>query len=124
MSKSIILTDCYYMVYSGGYYVSSGADKIFAQPATLTGGHLPPPPELLSPPVVTNICTQTGSIGVLLGKFLINELMEKKLGITRDAVEKGAHSEIFSLFKDWKESEYAVLNHMADSIYRLTLTHP
>src|SRR5204863_4260846 len=49
---------------SGGYYVAAPADKIVAEPATLTG-----------------------SIGVLAGKLVISELLHK-LGITGDSVER------------------------------------
>ena len=50
---------------SGGYYVAAPADKIVAEPATLTG-----------------------SIGVVGGKVLLGGLSEK-LGISWDAVQLG-----------------------------------
>src|SRR5215469_4337099 len=61
---------------SGGYYVAAPADKIFAHEATLTG-----------------------SIGVLAGKMVIGGLLQK-LGITTDAVQKGANSGMFSPVED------------------------
>src|SRR5712671_816229 len=61
---------------SGGYYVAAPADKIVAQPATLTG-----------------------SIGVLAGKLVIGEFLHK-LGITTDAAERGANAGMFSAIKD------------------------
>src|SRR5262249_11338588 len=48
---------------SGGYYIAAPADKIVAQPATLTG-----------------------SIGVLAGKFVLSEFLHK-LGVTDDAAQ-------------------------------------
>ena len=57
---------------SGGYYVAAPADKIVAEPATLTG-----------------------SIGVLAGKIVVGGLMQK-LGITTDAAERGANAGMFS----------------------------
>jgi protease-4 len=56
---------------SGGYYVSVGCDKIVAEPTAITG-----------------------SIGVIAGHFVIQELLEEKLGI-RPAVFKSGEK------KDW-----------------------
>src|SRR6516165_6543045 len=50
---------------SGGYYVAAAADKIVAQPATLTG-----------------------SIGVLAGKLVVADLL-KKVGVSTDSVQIG-----------------------------------
>ena len=53
---------------SGGYYIAAPADKIVAQPATLTG-----------------------SIGVLAGKLVVTGLLDK-LGVTSEAVQRGANA--------------------------------
>src|SRR5262249_43262154 len=50
---------------SGGYYISMGCDKIFAEPGTITG-----------------------SIGVIGGKLALGGLMEK-IGVTTDTVTVG-----------------------------------
>ena len=57
---------------SGGYYISMGADKVFAEPGTITG-----------------------SIGVTGGKFVLGGLMEK-LGVTTDTITVGKNGTIFS----------------------------
>ncbi len=62
---------------SGGYYVAAPADKIVAQPATLTG-----------------------SIGVLAGKLVIAQLLNK-IGVTTDSAERGANSGMFSTLRDF-----------------------
>ena len=62
---------------SGGYYIAAQADKIVAQPATLTG-----------------------SIGVLAGKLVVTGLLDK-LGVTSDAVKRGANAAMFSPFEDF-----------------------
>ncbi len=58
---------------SGGYFISMAADVIVAQPGTVTG-----------------------SIGVLSGKAVVGQLLER-IGVTTDSVTKGAHSAMFSL---------------------------
>ena len=56
---------------SGGYYASVACDKIVAEPTTITG-----------------------SIGVIMGHFVLQELLEKKLGIQPVIIKSG-------LKKDW-----------------------
>src|SRR5207253_142636 len=60
---------------SGGYYIAAPADKIVAEPATLTG-----------------------SIGVVAGKLVLDELIHK-LGVTTDAVQTGSNAKMFSWFE-------------------------
>ena len=57
---------------SGGYYISMGCDKIFAEPGTLTG-----------------------SIGVVGGKIVTGGLM-RKAGVTTDVISFGKNSNLFS----------------------------
>ncbi|HVH82517.1 MAG TPA: signal peptide peptidase SppA [Stellaceae bacterium] len=78
---------------SGGYYVAAPADKIVAEPATLTG-----------------------SIGVLAGKIVLGGLMEK-LGITTDAVERGANAGMFSAASAFSPSARERLNAELDDTY-------
>jgi protease-4 len=78
---------------SGGYYVAAPADKIVAEPATITG-----------------------SIGVLAGKLVFAELM-KKLGITTDTVERGANSGMFSITSDFSPRGRERLDHLLDTTY-------
>jgi protease IV len=79
---------------SGGYYVAAPADKIVAEPATLTG-----------------------SIGVLAGKLVVSGLLQK-LGITTDAVETGANAGMFSAVRDFSPEALQRLNTLLDVTYR------
>ena len=78
---------------SGGYYIAAPADKIVADPATLTG-----------------------SIGVVAGKPVVSGLMEK-LGASSDALQTGANAGMFSLFQDFSPSEHDRLTAVIDDIY-------
>lgn len=78
---------------SGGYYVAAPADKIVAEPATLTG-----------------------SIGVLAGKLALGGLMQK-LGITSDAAQRGANSGMFSAAEDFTAAERQRLDAELDDTY-------
>lgn len=55
---------------SGGYYMSMAADKIVAEPLTLTG-----------------------SIGVITGKFNLSELYER-VGFTKEIISKGRFAQV------------------------------
>jgi protease-4 len=70
---------------SGGYWVAMAADKIVAQPQTLTG-----------------------SIGVLAGKFSMAGLYEK-LGVTAEKIAFGDKADIFSTFRPFTREERKVL---------------
>ena len=78
---------------SGGYYVAAPADKIVAEPATITG-----------------------SIGVLAGKLVFAELM-KKFGITTDSAQRGANSGMFSITGDFTLQGRERLDHLLDTVY-------
>jgi protease-4 len=78
---------------SGGYYVAAPADKIVAEPATLTG-----------------------SIGVLAGKIVLGGLMEK-LGVTSDAVARGANSGMYSAMSGFSPQARERLNSELDETY-------
>ena len=78
---------------SGGYYIAAPADKIVAEPATLTG-----------------------SIGVLAGKLVISELLQK-LGITGDSVQRGANAAMFSVFEDFSPAGRQRLDAFLDEVY-------
>lgn len=57
---------------SGGYYIAAKAEKIVAEPGTLTG-----------------------SIGVVLGRFATAGLEREHLGITRDSIARGENAGIW-----------------------------
>jgi protease-4 len=79
---------------SGGYYVAAPADKIVAEPATLTG-----------------------SIGVLGGKIIVGELMEK-LGVTIDGAQRGANADMYSAVQDFSPQARQRFVDELDDTYR------
>jgi protease IV len=78
---------------SGGYFVAAPADKIVAQPGTLTG-----------------------SIGVYSGKFLLTGLWDK-LGIRWERVASGASAGQNSPNRDFTPAEWARFQENLDRIY-------
>lgn len=80
---------------SGGYYIACPADVIVAQPATITG-----------------------SIGVVAGKVVISDLLERHLGLTTGAVEHGGSARMFSLRRGFTDEERTRLGAMLDRVYR------
>ena len=79
---------------SGGYYVAAAADKIVAEPATLTG-----------------------SIGVLAGKIVMADLF-KKLGISTDSAQIGTNAAMFSSTSDFSERAHSRLEAFLDDTYK------
>ena len=78
---------------SGGYYIAASADKIVAEPATLTG-----------------------SIGVVAGKFITTGLWNK-LGVTWDTVEAGDNAALFSTIEDFTPKGRARFETFLDDVY-------
>ncbi len=78
---------------SGGYYIAAPADRIVAEPATLTG-----------------------SIGVVGGKVLLGGVSEK-LGITWDALQFGKNAGIDSVVQDWTPAEHQRFEQLLDVTY-------
>lgn len=78
---------------SGGYYIAAPADKIVAEPATLTG-----------------------SIGVVSGKLVIDGLLQK-LGVTWDAAQIGQNADIASSMADFTPQGYARFEAFLDAVY-------
>jgi len=68
---------------SGGYYVSALANRIVARPTTLSG-----------------------SIGIWGGKFVLADLHEK-LGVGREAVQRGAMANLYSEMAPFSDEERA-----------------
>jgi protease IV len=78
---------------SGGYYISMGANRIFAEPGTLTG-----------------------SIGVVGGKVAIGGLLEK-VGITTSVISRGKNSGIMSMISGFTPTERESMQRMLNDIY-------
>jgi len=79
---------------SGGYYVAAAADKIVAEPATLTG-----------------------SIGVLAGKLVVADLL-KKIGVSTDSAQIGANAAMFSPTADFSARAHSRLEAFLDETYK------
>jgi protease IV len=78
---------------SGGYYVSMGADAIVANPGTITG-----------------------SIGVITGKLVIRDLLER-LGIGSDTVRTNANADASSMDAPFTPEQRAHQEAEADLVY-------
>ncbi len=78
---------------SGGYFVAMGADKIVAEPGTITG-----------------------SIGVLGGKLLTTGLWDK-LGLSFDEVHTSENADMFTSTKDYSPQEWDKFEQWLDRVY-------
>ncbi len=79
---------------SGGYYIASAADSIFANPGTLTG-----------------------SIGVIMSYTNLQELFEK-IGLSPVVIKSGKYKDIGSPTRPLKEDEKRILQQFADDIHQ------
>ena len=78
---------------SGGYYVSSHADRIYAEPGTITG-----------------------SIGVLMGN-LNATVLAKKIGIRVEMFTSGPYKDILSPWRDMTEQERTLVQAAVTDVY-------
>jgi protease IV len=78
---------------SGGYYISMGARKIYADPGTLTG-----------------------SIGVVGGKFALAGLYDK-VGLKTEVIQRGAHASILSGDDPFSPSERKAMKALMQDVY-------
>ena len=78
---------------SGGYYVSSPADMIVANPGTLTG-----------------------SIGVIMEIPNVEGLMNK-IGVKTEVIKSGEHKDIGSMFKTMTDEEKEILQSVLDDVH-------
>lgn len=81
------------VVASGGYWISTAADKIYAAPTTITG-----------------------SIGVISGKFALGDALAN-YDITRDYVSYGENADFLSPTEPFDAVGRAKINEMLDDIY-------
>jgi len=84
---------------SGGYYLASNADSIFAQPSTITG-----------------------SIGVFTIVPNMSEFFKNKLGVTFDGVETAEHADVMSVIKPLSDIEKRYVQNEVDTIYHTFLS--
>ncbi len=79
---------------SGGYYISCAADRIFAQPNTITG-----------------------SIGVFGLIPNVQKALDQKLGITIDTVNTNQHSDVGGPLRSVSASEYEFIQSGVEKVY-------
>ncbi len=78
---------------SGGYYIAVGADKVMANPGTITG-----------------------SIGVIIGFMDMHSVMEK-LGVKSITVKSGKFKDIGASSREFTEDDRKVLQSVIDDVY-------
>lgn len=78
---------------SGGYYAAMAADRIVALPSTLTG-----------------------SIGVVAGKFVMEQTYQK-LGLKHEGLSAGRHAGMLATDRRLTDEEWQILNAWLDQIY-------
>lgn len=81
------------MAASGGYYVAAPADKIFAQPSTITG-----------------------SIGVIMQNTNFSGLAER-YGVSFNTIKSGKHKDIMSSTREMTDEEREILQSIIDEMY-------
>lgn len=81
------------MAASGGYYISCGADYIFANPGTVTG-----------------------SIGVIMRFPKLSGLMDK-LGVNEAVVKSGKYKDASSLYRDFTLEEKVLFQEVVDDVH-------
>ncbi|MGC6532952.1 MAG: signal peptide peptidase SppA [Flavobacteriales bacterium] len=79
---------------SGGYYISAGADHIFANSSTITG-----------------------SIGVFGMVPNVGPFLENEIGITTDRVGTNDHANMMSMYRSFDEAELAAINKSITQVY-------
>lgn len=82
---------------SGGYYIASAADRILAEPTTITG-----------------------SIGVVGMKVALGDMMSK-VGITTHESKRGAHADLYNSTRPFSEQERGILRDSMLDVYRTFL---
>lgn len=92
-SGKIVIVSMGDVAASGGYYISMGADRIFAEPGTITG-----------------------SIGVVGGKVALKGLYEK-IGITTTVLSRGKNSGAMSSTEPFTDSERQAMQKLLNDIY-------
>jgi protease IV len=92
--KKPVIVSMGHLAASGGYWISSYADRIFAESTTITG-----------------------SIGVFGILFNVQDLANEKLGVTFDTVKTGRFADLGSIVRPKTDEELALIQKMVDWIY-------
>lgn len=93
VSKKKIVVSMGSLAASGGYYISSPASKIVANPGTLTG-----------------------SIGVIMEIPNLEGLMNK-VGVKTEVIKSGKHKDIASIFRGIGKEERVILQGVLDDVH-------
>src|SRR4030067_1043656 len=91
--KKVILASMGALAASGGYYIACGADKIFANPGTITG-----------------------SIGVLMKFLNVKDLIEK-IGVKGFVVKSGSFKDTGSPIREMSPEERKLLQSVIDNVH-------
>ena len=81
------------MAASGGYYLASAGDYIYADSAAIVG-----------------------SIGVVGGKFVMKDLFDK-LGLTTETFARGQNADLFSSTRSWDERQRQLIRKSMQQVY-------
>ncbi len=92
-SKKPVVVSMGAIAASGGYYISAPANKIVANPGTLTG-----------------------SIGVIMEIPNIKGLMDK-IGVKTQIIKSGKHKDMASFFRDMEKEEREILQGVMDDVH-------
>jgi len=91
--KKVIVASMGALAASGGYYIACAADKIFANPGTITG-----------------------SIGVIMQFVSVKDLIEK-IGLKGMVVKSGAFKDIGSPVREMKPEEQKLLQEVVENVH-------
>jgi protease-4 len=97
-SKKPVIASMSDVAASGGYYISMAANKIYAEPGTLTG-----------------------SIGVVGGKIVFGGLFDK-VGVKTEIITRGKNANIMSITTPFSDTERKAMKDMMGDIYDQFLT--
>lgn len=86
------------MAASGGYYIASAADYIVANPSTLTG-----------------------SIGVIMETYNLEELY-KKIGVAKNTFKQGEYKDILNEARPITEEEQKIIDSLNENTYNLFIS--
>jgi protease-4 len=85
---------------SGGYYIAARANKIVAEPATLTG-----------------------SIGIFGGKLVTRRFEEEILGLGHDTQKRGANADIYSTLQPYTPQQEVRIQQLMLHTYQVFIGH-
>jgi len=85
---------------SGGYYIAAKANRIVAEPGTITG-----------------------SIGVITGRFATSGLEQDLLGVTRDELARGAHAGLWADPRPMDQERAGIVRKMMQPVYEAFVQH-